>query len=90
MADTVKFLAQEVALTTANTVNSANVVRLVNTDNTTAATVTQKVSAGGATIATFTLGTRDSGYGCVFVMKQPTHTLEVSGGTVRAVSVAFY
>jgi hypothetical protein len=89
MTDTVKFLTSEIALTTANNVSSANVVRLINTDNTTASTITQKTS-GGATIATFTLGTRDSNYGCIFVMKQPSHTLEASGGTVKAVSVAYY
>lgn len=88
MADTVKFLAQEAALTSASNCNLASVVRLVNTDNTTASTITQK--NGGATVATFTLGTRDSGFGCVYVMKAPTHTLEASGGTVRAVSVGFY
>lgn len=89
MTDTVKFLTSEATLTTASNVSSANVVRLVNTDNTTVSTITQKTS-GGATVATFTLGTRDSGYGCIFVMKLPTHTLEASGGTVKAVSVAYY
>lgn len=88
MADTVKFLSQEAVLTTANTCSSANVVRLVNTDNTTVSTITQRT--GGTVVATFTLGTRDSGFGCVYVMKQPAHTLEASGGTVRAVSVAYY
>lgn len=88
MADTVKFLAQEATLTTASNCNSASVVRLVNTDNTTVSTITQK--NGGATVATFTLGTRDSGYGSVYIMKAPAHTLEASGGTVKAVSVGFY
>ena len=88
MTDTVKFLASEATLTTASNCNSANVVRLVNTDNTTASTITQK--DGSTTLATFTLGTRDSGYGIAFVMKQPAHTLEASGGTVKAVSVAYY
>lgn len=88
MTDTVKFLAQEATLTTASNCNTANVVRLVNTDNTTVSTITLK--SGGSTIATFTLGTRDSGFGCVFVMKQPSETLEASGGTVKAVSVAYY
>lgn len=88
MTDTVKFLAQEATLTSASNCNSASVVRLVNTDNTTASTITQK--DGGSTVATFTLGTRDSGYGIAFVMKTPGQTLEASGGTVKAVSVAFY
>ena len=88
MADTVKFLASEATLTSASNCNSASVVRLVNTDNTTASTITQK--DGSTTIATFTLGTRDSGFGCVYVMKSPSNTLEASGGTVKAVSVAFY
>jgi hypothetical protein len=88
MADTVKFLASEITLTSANTVGLANIVRLVNTDNTTASTITQK--NGGSTVATFTLGTRDSAFGCIYVMKTPAHTLEASGGTVKAVSIAYY
>lgn len=89
MADTVKFLGSEITLTSANNVGLANVVRLVNTDSTTASTITLK-SNSSTTVATFTLGTRDSAFGCEYVMKQPTYTLEASGGTVKAVSVAYY
>ena len=89
MADTIKFLASEITLTSANTVANSNVVRLVNTDNAAASTITLK-SNSSTTVATFTLGTRDSAFGCEYVIKQPQWTLEASGGTVKAVSIAYY
>lgn len=86
MAEIVKFKAQEITLTTANNVSSASVVRLLNTHASSAATIT--VANSGGTIATFTLnyaGTTDE----IYVAKEPTDTLAASGGTVKAVSVAY-
>ena len=89
MAEVVKFISEEITLTTANTVANGSVVRLVNTDNTTASVITLK-SNSTTNVASFTLGVRDSDYGREIVIKQPQWTLEASGGTVKAVSLAYY
>ena len=89
MAETIKPIAQEITLTTANTVANGNVVRLVNTDGAATSTITLK-SNSTTTVATFTLGIAGSDYGKETVIKQPQWTLEASGGTVKAVSLAYY
>ena len=89
MAETIKPIAAEITLTTANTVANGNVVRLVNTDGSTVSTITLK-SNSTTTVATFTLGVAGSDYGKEIVIKQPGWTLEASGGTVKAVSLAYY
>lgn len=88
MTDTIKFLSQEMALTTANTVANSNIVRVVNTDTSVNSVITLK--NGATTVATFTLGFAGSDQSREFVIKQPSWTLEASGGTVKAVSVAYY
>lgn len=90
MADPVKVLAQEITLgTSANDVSTATLVRIVN-NTAGSALVTQKY-ANGTTISTFTLGSNSSGFGDIFLIKQPTDTVQsnVASG-VLAVSVGYY
>ena len=76
-----KVLAAETTLTAATNVDSATVVRVLNTS--TAAVVTRKDSAG-ATIGSFTLAANQVEY----VEKEPTDTLE-GGAAFKAVKVAY-
>ncbi len=90
MADPVKVLAQEITLgTSANDVSIATLVRIVN-NTAGSALITQKY-ANGTTISTFTLGSNSSGFGDIFLIKQPTDTVQsnVASG-VLAVSVGYY
>ena len=76
-----KVLAAETTLTAATNVDSATVVRVLNTG--TAAVVTRKDS-GGATIGSFTMVANEVAY----VEKEPTDTLE-GGVAFKAVKVAY-
>ena len=76
-----KVLAAETTLTAATNVNTATVVRVINTS--TAAVVTRKDSAG-ATIGSFTMAANE----VVYVEKEPTDTLE-GGAAYIAVKVAY-
>jgi hypothetical protein len=76
-----KVLAAETTLTAATNVNTATVVRVINTS--TAAVVTRKDSAG-ATIGSFTMAANE----VVYVEKEPTDTLE-GGAAFKAVKVAY-
>jgi hypothetical protein len=87
MANPTKFLSTEVTLTTANTVSDATLVRCLNSNTTTMSTIT--VANSGGTIATFTLPYLGSDESVVYVAKHPTDTLAASGGTIKAVSVAY-
>jgi hypothetical protein len=90
MADPVKVLAQEITLgTSANDVSIATLDRIVN-NTAGSALITQKY-ANGTTISTFTLGSNSSGFGDIFLIKQPTDTVQsnVASG-VLAVSVGYY
>lgn len=81
MAETIKLIASEIALSTANTVGSASLVRVFN--NTAGAVVVTTANASG-TIGTCTVGSNTVEY----FIKQPTDTI-ASNVAVRAVSVAF-
>lgn len=87
MTDVVKFKASEIALSTANNVNLASVVRLLNTNTTVVSTIT--IANTGGTIATFTLSYAGTDESVIYVAKEPTDTLAASGGTVKAASVAY-
>lgn len=90
MADPVKVLAQEITLnSTPNNVSISTLVRIVN-NTAGAALITQKY-ANGTTISTFTLGANSTGFCEVFLIKQPTDTVQsnVASG-VLAVSVGYY
>ena len=81
MTDATKIIGQEIALSTANTVGTASIVRCYNN---TAGAVLITIADGGTTVATVTLGA-----GAVeYLQKQPAHTI-ASNAAIRAVSVAF-
>ena len=81
MTDATKIIGQEIALSTANTVGSASIVRCYNN---TAGAVLVTIANNGTTVATLTIGTGVTEY----LQKQPTHTI-ASNVAIRAVSVAF-
>ena len=81
MAEMVKLLGTEIALSTANTVGTAAVVRVYN--NTAGAVLLTLANTGG-TIGTCTLGSGAMEY----FQKSPSDTL-ASNAAVRAVKVAF-
>lgn len=88
MANPTKFLSTEIALTAANTVSNGTLVRCLNSNTSTVSTITV-ADANAATIATFTLGYIGTDESVVYVAKRPTDTLAATGGTVKAVSVAY-
>ncbi len=79
MAESVKILASEISLTTANTISNASLVRVYAPAN---SLIT--VANGAGTIGTCTLGGGTTEY----FVKQPTDTI-ASNIAVQAVSVAF-
>lgn len=88
MADPVKFLSEEITLTTANTVSRASLVRLFNLDSTNNVLIT--VANSTANISSFTLGNAVTDECVVYVAKEPEQTVQVTGAaTVKAVSVAY-
>lgn len=88
MADTLKFLATEIALsTTPNTVNGASLVRVVNTNASISETITV-AWANGTTKGTMTLGHYATDFARELIVKLPTDTLASSAAAVKAVSVA--
>lgn len=81
MAETIKIISSEIALSTANTVSSASVVRLYN--NTAGAVLITRANTGG------TIGTCTLGAGAVeYFTKVPADTL-ASNAAIRACAVAF-
>lgn len=81
MAEPIKLIATEIALSTANTVSGASMVRVFNN---TAGPVLLTRANSTATIATCTLGAGDTEY----YVKLSSETL-ASNIAIRAVSVAF-
>lgn len=81
MAEMVKLLGTEIALSTANTVGTASVVRVHN--NTAGAVLITLANTGG-TIGTCTLGVGATEY----YQKAPADTL-AANAAVRAAKVAF-
>ena len=82
----IKPIAVEISLsTTPNTVATASLVRLLNTNATTARLITKK-DASNTVLGTITINMSQD----LFIAKSPTDTLEVDTGTdVKATSVAF-
>ena len=94
MADPIKFISQEITLTTSpNTVNNAKLVRVVNTSDSPNDVVLTLRDAANTILATFTLGHETTGFAAEHVVKEPTDTLQVStaNATVvtKAVSIAY-
>lgn len=88
MANITKFLSEEITLTSANTVSSAKVVRLVNLDTSNSVVVTMANST--ANLASFTLNKSGSDESVIYIAKEPTYTLQITGtAVVKAVSVAY-
>lgn len=81
MPDTIKIIGSELALSTANTVNLATVVRCYNN---TGAPVTITRAAGAVTLGTLTLPNGSVEY----YQKLPTETI-ASSGAIKASAVAF-
>ena len=81
MAEIVKLLGSEIALSTANTVGTASVVRIYNN---TAGAVLITRAASGSTVGTLTMGAGE----IIYLQKASSDTL-ASNAAVRAVSVAF-
>ena len=81
MAETIKLIGTEIALSTANTVGLASVVRLYN--NTAGAVLITRANTGGS------LGTCTLGAGAVeYFTKVPTETF-TSNTAIRAAAIAF-
>lgn len=81
MAEMVKLMGQEIALSTANTVGSASVVRLFN--NSGGAVLITRANGGG-TIGTATIASGE----VIYLQKVASDTI-ASNVAVRAASVAF-
>ena len=81
MAEIVKLLGTEIALSTANTVGTASVVRVYNN---TAGAVLVTRAASGSTVGTVTLAAGE----IIYLQKASSDTI-ASNAAVRAVSVAF-
>jgi hypothetical protein len=81
MANIIKLLTSEIALSTANDVSKGSVVRCYN--NTAAQVTMTRAYANATTIGTCTLAAGAT----EFYFKAPTDTLACSG-TIRAVSIA--
>jgi hypothetical protein len=81
MAETIKIITSEIALTTANTVSLASVVRIHN--NSGGAALLTRANTGG-TVGTCTVANGTTEY----FLKLPTDTL-ASNVAVRACAVAF-
>ena len=81
----IKVLAEQGTLNSASNVDTATVVRLVNT-HTGELLITRK-TAGGATVGSLTVTSKDT----VVLEKDPTDTLEAAsnGSTVKVVKVAY-
>jgi hypothetical protein len=77
MADPFKPIGVEVALTTANNLGLASLVRLVNVDSANSATITI-TSNTGTVLGTFTLGHHGTDFGIEYVVKNPTDTLKAN------------
>lgn len=90
MAEVVKILSSSAQVNTApNTVSSASLVRLINTDSNNDALITQKNSDEDV-IGTIILGFAGSDESVTYVMKEPSDTLESNSTSVFGTSVGFY
>lgn len=92
MANIVKFTGEQVTINTTPTdVTTAKLVRVNNTNANTNHVITQK-SNGGVTIASFTLLFAGGDESFVYLMKDPTDTIESDDGSsdVVATACAFY
>jgi len=92
MANIIKFTGEQVSINTAPTdVSSAKLIRINNLNANANHLITQK-SNGGLTIASFTLLFAGGDESFVYLMKDPTDTIESDDGSsdVVATACAFY
>jgi len=92
MANIIKFTGEQVSINTTPTdVSSAKLVRINNLNANSDHLITQK-SNGGITIASFTLLFAGGDESFVYLMKDPTDTIESDDGSsdVVATACAFY
>lgn len=90
MADIVKVLTQEVAVnSTPSSISSASLVRIINTSNTVNALITHRDSANNI-LGTLTLPFAGGDESVIYLMKEPTDTVESNSAVVRGTSVGFY
>ena len=91
MVNTVKVLSTEIALSNSvgNTVNSAKMVRIINT-NATTSEVVRLCYANGDVKATTTIGHKGTDFARFSLVKDPTDIILTSGAVVvRATSIAY-
>lgn len=90
MADPVKILSSEVSVnSTPTNVSLASLVRVLNTSNSANALITHR-DASNTIIGTLTLTFTGGDECCVFLMKDPTDTIQSNSATVVGASVGFY
>lgn len=90
MADIVKVLATEVAVnSTPSNISSASLVRIINTSNSVNALITLKNSSN-TTLGTLTLPFAGGDESVIYLMKEPTDTVESNSAVVFGTSVGFY
>lgn len=90
MADIVKILTSEVAVnSTPSSISSASLVRIINTSNTVNALITQRDSANNI-LGTLTLPFAGGDESVIYLMKDPTDTVESNSAVVFGTSVGFY
>ena len=91
MPNALKILSSEITLsnTTPNTVNSASLVRIVNT-NASVSSLMTLFYANGSIKATATLGHYGTDFARIDLAKQPDETIQISTAAVlKAVSIAY-
>jgi len=91
MVDAVKVLSTEIALsnTVGNTVSSAKLIRLINT-NATVSEVVRLCYANGSVKATTTIGHQGTDFAKIQIVKDPTDILLTSAtSVVRAAKIAY-
>lgn len=90
MADIVKILTSEVAVnTTPSSISSASLVRIINTSNSDNALITLKNSSN-TTLGTLTLPFAGGDESVIYLMKEPTDTVQSNSAVVFGTSVGFY
>lgn len=90
MAEIVKILASEVSVnSTPSSVSLASLVRIINTSNSTNALITQRDSSNNI-IGTLRLPFAGGDESVIYLMKEPTDTIESNSAVVFGTSVGFY
>jgi hypothetical protein len=90
MAEIIKVLSTEISVnSTPSTVSSASLVRIINTSNAVNALITHKDSSN-TTIGTLTVPFAGGDESVIYLMKEPTDTVESNSTVVFGTSVGFY